>query len=70
MVKWIFFREKTISWACFEASGLDKIFNLYAHCNILDKSSLKDRDEKVESRTTEKIKVSSKYSGKLLIYED
>ena len=70
MVKRIFFREKKISWACLEASGLDKIFNLYAHCNILDKSSLKDSDKKVEPGTTKKIKVSSKFSGKLLIYVD
>ena len=36
----IFLREKTISSACFEASGLNNIFHLYAHCDILDKISL------------------------------
>ena len=54
-----FLREKTTSWACFEASGLNNIFHLYPHCDILDKSSLRDSDEELESRTTEKIEVSS-----------
>ena len=59
MVRRIFVCEKTISWACFEASGLNNIFHLYPHCDILDKSSLRDSDEELESRTTEKIEVSS-----------
>ena len=54
-----FFREKTISWTCFEASGLNNIFHLYPQCDILDKSSLRDSNEELESRTTEKIEVSS-----------
>ena len=41
-----FLREKTTSWACFEASGLNNIFHL-------------DPDEERESRTTDKIEVSS-----------
>ena len=32
---------------------------MYPHCDILDKSSLRDSDEELESRTTEKIEVSS-----------
>ena len=44
--------------ACFEASGLSNVFHLYPHCNILDKSSLRDSDEELESRSTKKIKVS------------
>ena len=66
MVRKIFSREKTTSWACFEASGLNNIFHLYPHCDILDKSSLRDSDEELESRTTEKIEVSS---AKSLIFE-
>ena len=59
MVRRIFsLREKAISWACFEASGLNNIFHLYSHCDILDKSSLGDINEKLESRNTEKIEVS------------
>ena len=54
-----FLREKTTSWTCFETSGLNNIFRLYPHCDILDKSSLRDSDEELESRTTEKIEVSS-----------
>ena len=42
-----FLREKTTSWACFEASGLTNIFRLYPHCDILDKSSLRDSDEEL-----------------------
>ena len=41
--------EKTILWVCFEVSGLSNSFHWYAHCNILDKSSLKDSDEETES---------------------
>ena len=62
MTLWLegfFLREKTTSWTCFEASGLNNIFHLYPHCDILDKSSLRDSDEELESRTTEKIEVSS-----------
>ena len=59
MVRRIFLREKTTSWACFEASGLNNIFHLYPHCEILDKSSLRDSDEELDSRTTKKIDVSS-----------
>ena len=59
MVRRIFLREKTISWTCFEASGLNNIFHLYPHCDILDKSSLRDSDAELESGTTEQIKVSS-----------
>ena len=54
-----FLREKTTSGACFEASSSNNISHLYPHCDILDKSSLRDRDEERESRTTEKIEVSS-----------
>ena len=53
-----FLREKTISWACFEASRLNNIFHLYTHCDILDKSSLRDNDEELELRTTKQIEVS------------
>ena len=62
MLLWLegfFLREKTTSGACFEASELNNIFHLYPHCDILDKSSLRDSDEELESRTTEKIEVSS-----------
>ena len=62
----IFLREKTTSWDCFEASGLKNVFHLYPHCDILDKSSLRDSDEELESRTTEKIEVSSTKSLKLV----
>ena len=58
-VRRIFLRKKTASWACFEASGLNNIFHLYPHCDILDKSSLRNSDEELESRTTDKIEVSS-----------
>ena len=54
-----FLREKTTSWACFEASGLNNIFHLYPHCDILDKSSLRDSDEELQSQTTKNIEVSS-----------
>ena len=54
-----FLREKTISWACFEGSGLNNIFHLYPHYDILDKSSLRDSDEELELQATEKIEVSS-----------
>ena len=50
MVRRIFFARK---------SGLNNIFRLHPHCDILDKSSLRDSDEELESRTTEKIEVSS-----------
>ena len=59
MVRRIFLREKALSWAGVEASGLNSIFHWYAHCDILDKSSLRDSDKKLESPTTEKIEVSS-----------
>ena len=55
----IFLREKTTSWASFDASGLNNIFHLYPHCDILDKPSLRDIDEEFESRTTKKIELSS-----------
>ena len=42
----------------FEASGLNDIFHLYSHCDIFDKPPLRDSDDKLESRTTEKIEVS------------
>ena len=75
MVRGIFLREKIISWDCFQASGLNNIFHLYAHCDVLDKSSLRVSGKKLESRTTEKIEVSLAKSlefevnpsGKLLI---
>lgn len=54
-----FLRDKTISWACFEASGLNKISYLHGHCNILDKSSLGDTYKEAEWQTTEKTEVSS-----------
>ena len=71
-----FLREKTISWTYFEAPKLNNVFHLYPHRNILHKSSLRDSDEEIESRTTEKIEVSSvtslafevSSSSKLLIY--
>ena len=76
MVKRLFLREKTISWTYFEAPKLNNVFYLYPHWNILHKSSLRDSDEELESRTTEKIVVSSvtslafevSPSSKLLIY--
>ena len=52
----IFLRENTISWAYFEASGLNNIFHLHPHCDILDKSSLRDSDEELESQATGKSK--------------
>ena len=58
--------KKTISWAYFETSGLNNIFHLSPHCDILDKSSLRDSDEELESRTTENIEVSS---AKTLAFE-
>ena len=54
-----FLCEKTISWTCFEVSRLNNIFHWYAYCGILDKSSLRNSDKELESRTTEKIEVSS-----------
>ena len=42
-----------------QASRLNNIFDLYAHRDILDKPSLRESDEEVESRTIGKIKVSS-----------
>ena len=39
--------------------GYINIFHLYPHYDLLDKSSLRDSDEELESRTTEKIEVSS-----------
>ena len=68
-------REKATSWAFFEASELNNIFHMYPHCGISDKSSLRDSDEERESRTIEKIEVSSaksstfevSHSGKSLI---
>ena len=76
MVKRLFLREKTISWTYFESPKLNNVFHLYPHWNILHKSSLRDSDEELESRTTEKIVVSSvtslafevSPSSKLLIY--
>ena len=59
MVRRIFLQEKTFSWVRFEASGFNNIFHLYPHWDILDKSSLRDRDEELEFWTTEKIEVSS-----------
>ena len=55
----VFLREKTTSWASFDALGLNNIFHLHPHCDILDKSSLRDIDEEFESRTTKKIELSS-----------
>ena len=60
-----FVHEKTFSWVCFEASGLKYIFHLHAHCDILDKSSFRNSDGEVESRTTTKIEVSSVKKKKL-----
>ena len=57
MVRRILLHEKITSWYCFEVSGLNNIFNLYAHCNILDRFSLRDSDEKLESRTIKYIEV-------------
>ena len=59
MVRIIFLLEKTTFWACFEASEFHNIFHLYLYCDILDKSSLRDSDEELDSQTTEKIGVSS-----------
>ena len=67
MVRMIFLREKTTFWVCFEASEFHNIFHLYLHCDILDKSSLRDSDQELESRTTEKIGVSS---AKSLTFEN
>ena len=67
MVRMIFLREKTTFWACFEASEFHNICHLYLHCDILDKSSLRASDEELESRTTEKIGVSS---AKSLTFEN
>ena len=58
-LKEFFLLEITTSWACFEASRLNNIFHLYPRCDILDKSSLRDSDQKLDSQTTEKIEVSS-----------
>ena len=52
-------RKKIISWACFKASGLNNLFHWYADCDILNTSSLRNSDKELESRTTEKIEVSS-----------
>ena len=52
-------REKTISCACFEASGSNIMSHWYAHPEIFCKSSLKDIEDAAESRTTEKSEVSS-----------
>ena len=57
MFRGIFLCEKTIYWACFETSGLYMIIHLHAHCDILDKFSLRDSYEEAESQTTEKFKV-------------
>ena len=67
MVRRIFLREKTTSWACFEASELNNIFHLHPHCDVLDKSSLRDSDEELESQTTENIEVSP---AKSLTFEE
>ena len=48
-----------ISWTCFEAPGIKNIFYLYVHCDILDKTSLRDSDGDLESQSTEKIQASS-----------
>ena len=45
MIRRIFLHDKTSFWACFEASRLNNIFCLYAHYDILDKSS--DIDEEL-----------------------
>ena len=54
-----FLRGEITSGACFEISELHNIFHWYVQCDILDKSSLRDSDQVLESRTTEKIEVSS-----------
>ena len=36
----IFLREKITSWTCLEISGLNEVFDWYAHWEMLDKSSL------------------------------
>ena len=63
MIRRIFLREKTTSWACFQASVLNKIFYLYPHCDILHNTWLSDSDEELESRTTEKTEVSTEVSS-------
>ena len=40
-----FFREKVISCPCFVLSGLNDIFQWYAYCVILSKSSLRFDDD-------------------------
>ena len=50
-----FLKEKITSWACFETSGLNDIFHLYAHWEIFDKCSL----SLLEKFTSEKIDVPS-----------
>ena len=48
-------REKTISRDCFEASELNKIFYWWAHCDILDKSSLRNSDEELVKKILNKF---------------
>ena len=54
MVRRIFLLEKTMFWGCFEATGLNSIFHLYLYCDILDRSSLRDSNEELESQITKK----------------
>ena len=50
----LFFNDMLLMWRQYQM-----IFHFYAHCDILDKFLLRDSDEELESRTTEKIEVSS-----------
>ena len=59
MVRRIFLHGEITSGTCFEISEFNNIFHWYVQCDILGKSSLRDSDEELESRTTEKIEVSS-----------
>ena len=55
----LFLREKITYWACLETSGLNDIFDWYAHWEIFHKSSLSLFEEFKWSLTTKKTGVSS-----------
>ena len=67
---WVTFsilREKTTFWASLVTFELNDIFHWYAQLEILIKSSCSCNDDRLISRTTEKIKVSSAKS--LAVYD-
>ena len=71
----VIFLEKITSWTCLVMSGLNNIFNLCAHSEILLRSLFNIFAERVESCTVENKEVSSannltsefKLSGKWFI---